>query len=234
MSTLLKFRRTASCLFLLLVLLLYGCARTSIFALPTLTPQRTACAPRPTRVPAPMEIPAAPGGQPTAAPPPTRGPPPPLPTVQPLPTLAQKPDTIEQALDLALAFEIRTGVVWDDPWCLETLRTDPGRIQVQWYPQRGYEGTQVGRSVPNGPTVVISIKGDLIPFSFPGWNGGKMHGITYEFSRDTGLFWGFRSPAKILPDKGNLKPTHPPRTRKPRPLTPTAQTPPPIFTAAPR
>lgn len=169
---------------------------------------------------------------------PTPGSPPPPQTAVPRPTLTVKLDTVENVLNYLLKLETSAGTVWDEPWCLETLYLDPGRIQVKWYPWRGFDGGGYGYDSPNGPTVVISIKGwvSLGGFRGPGWGRGKTNGVTFEFSRDTGDLWGIsggsslKSGAKDLPDAVTIAPTKKPpsltrtpglrrRTETPVPIT---------------
>jgi hypothetical protein len=95
---------------------------------------------------------------------------------------------------------------------METLERDPNRIQVQWYPWRGYDGDQFGYMASNGPTVVISISGQVQPGFILGRGITNTNGLTYEFSRESGQLWGISGEARDLPASATIKPTIPPRT----------------------
>lgn len=209
-----------------MIVLLVGTVAISHFgAIETLgggeTPTRLACAPRPTRTPDPHPTNTRDPHpkSPTIAPSRTPGPPQPPRTGVPPPTLVQKLDTVENALNYLMSIEIRAGTIWDDPWCLETLKYDPERIQVKWYLAPGHdaEGNTFGNT--RGPTVVISIKGwvNLGGLRGPGrFSTDRTNGVTFEFGRDTGELWrtsssvSDKSGAKDLPDQVTIAPTKTP------------------------
>ncbi len=103
------------------------------------------CPPRPTWTAVPVPTFRDTPKPPTPAPMRTSGPPR-IETSAPVPTLVQPLATEEQVLKWVLDRDMR-GAKWDDPWCLETPRLQPGRIIVEWYPSmKAYEGS--------GPTAV--------------------------------------------------------------------------------
>ncbi len=143
----------------LVVVFVSSCATATPNLLPV--PMATAtpgCPPRPTRtvvlVPTFRDTPKPP----TPAPPPTPGPPR-IVTSVPVPTLVQPLATEEQVLKWVLDRDM-VAAEWDDPWCLETPRLQPGRITVQWYPSmKAYDGSSSDVSTYTDPIWVVTIKG---------------------------------------------------------------------------
>jgi hypothetical protein len=129
----------------------------------------------------------------------TPGPPPPTSTYV-VPTLVH-PLTEEEVLGLALEVDMRSAADWDDPWCLETIRLQPGRIVIKWYPNeyvyRGTENTaaKLGLDVSHAnPIWAVTIKGNVrwnvIPFPCMTCTG-KASGITYIIDQKTGSLVGW-------------------------------------------
>ena len=117
--------------------------------------------PRPapaTEVPLPTHI-AAPTPAPTATP----GPAPTL-LVQALPTLPGGPLlTPEQVLGQVLQID-RQMATWELPWSVDTLKSDPSRITIEWFPTRSAESGQAGTYAQEldaaaGPVWRVSIRG---------------------------------------------------------------------------
>ncbi len=144
--------------------------------------------------------------QPTPAPTPTPGEavmswgPTSVPLVEPL-------TTQEQALELALDYD-RISAVWDHPWTLDTLRSEPGRITVELFQSRTEESADAGRNEWFAPEIDadagavwrITIKGDVqvsvLSMSADDVNA-KYDGVTYVFSQRTGnLLTVIRGPKK--------------------------------------
>ncbi len=95
------------------------------------TPVLVGCLPRPTLTPFPTRTPfTLTPAPPTPAPSPTQGPPAPTSTFV-APTLVH-PLTEEEVLKRALDIDTNT-TDWDDPWCIETLHLQPGRITFAWH-----------------------------------------------------------------------------------------------------
>ena len=95
-------------------------------------------APPATDVPLPTRVPA-----PTPAPTATPGPAPTL-LVQALPTLPGGPLlTPEQVLGQVLQID-RQMATWEHPWSVDTLKSDPSRFTIQWFPTRTDESGQAG------------------------------------------------------------------------------------------
>lgn len=163
----------------------------------------TRCPPRPTLTPFPTPTPFTLTPKlPTVAPTKTPGPPAPTSTFV-IPTLVQ-PLTEQEALKLALELDIRGATDWDDPWCLDTLRLQPGRIVIKWYPNEYvYEGTEsaaanLGLDVAHSHSIwVVSIKGNvrlLPPFPCMGCTEPiKAGGVAYIIDQQTGLLKGIRT-----------------------------------------
>ncbi len=89
---------------------------------------------------------------------PTATPGAPRPIVPSWPTL-ERPLTKQEALQKA--FQYDQGNVWQEPWSLDTLVSDPARITVEWYPDQTYDGTRLDEYSYRGPVWVITIKGNV-------------------------------------------------------------------------
>lgn len=148
----------------------------------------SACPPRPTRV-VPSAEPPQTIPRPTPAPPPTAGPP--QPVAAPIyPTLEHPLSSKKQVLRHLLEFD--TGFAeWQDPWCVETLRLDPGRIKFKQYPsEQAYTGVKQPPAYRDlGPIWVVTIKGE-VDYAMPCVTcTGPTHafGLTYTISKNTGV-----------------------------------------------
>jgi len=133
--------------------------------------------------------------QPTPAPTPTPG----EAVISWVPTsvpLGEPRTTQEQALELALDYD-GIAAVWDHPWTLDTLRSEPGRITVELFQSRTEESANAGRNewfapeveVDAGAVWRITIKGDVQVgvFSMSADDvNAKYDGVTYVFSQRTG------------------------------------------------
>lgn len=148
----------------------------------------SACPPRPARV-APSVGPPRTIPRPTPAPPPTAGPPQPVVALI-SPTLEHPLSSKKQVLRQLLEFD--TGFAdWRDPWCVETLRLDPGRIKFKQYPsEQAYTGVKQPPAYRDlGPIWVVTIKGE-VEYSMPCMScTGRPHafGLRYTISRNTGV-----------------------------------------------
>ncbi len=142
------------------------------------------CLPRPTRIPLPastLRLTTV-----TPAPPPTPGPPPRIETPVPDATLIHPLETEEEILKVVLDSDMRTGD-WDDPWCLETPRLEPGRITIAWYPNMtAYDGSG-GFGLYDDPIWVVTIKG-AVWLHMPG-NRLKRGGAVYFVNQKTGKIY---------------------------------------------
>lgn len=138
------------------------------------------CPPRPTWTPPPVPTPFRDTPRPPT-PAPTRTPGPPrFETDVPVPTLIH-PLTEEEVLKMVLEMDMRDNQ-WDDPWCLETLRLQPGRITIRLYPnESAYYGSPAGGG---DPVWVVTIKGEVYLVMI-GWQG-KARGIYYIIDQKTG------------------------------------------------
>lgn len=77
---------------------------------------------------------------------------------QSYPQLAQPLQTKEQVLDQVLYYDSKTAV-WEQPWSLQTLTTEPSRITIEWHSDRSYDGNYYGPGTETGPVWVVTIKG---------------------------------------------------------------------------
>lgn len=146
------------------------------------------CPPRPTRE-FPTEGPPITIPRPTPAPTPTDGPP--QPVVAPVfPTLEHPLTSKKQALRQLLKFDTNFAT-WDEPWCVETLRLEPGRIKVKQYASEyAYSGVKQPPAYgERGPIWVVTIKGQ-VSYSIPCMScTGPTHayGLRYTLYKNTGL-----------------------------------------------
>src|SRR5574341_1123050 len=125
---------------------------------------------------------------PTPAPTRTPGPPAPI-GPRPIPTLAQ-PLTEEGALRKALENDSRIAV-WREPWSLDTVRSEPGRITIRWYPDRTVAGTQYALDeFESGPVWAVTIRGNVRLY---GRQFEEYEGVTFIIAQKTGNFLGWRS-----------------------------------------
>lgn len=153
------------------------------------------CPPRATRTPVVVSTFRDTPQPPTPAPPPTPGPPR-IETPALIPTLVHPLETEEEILRVVLNSDLNSAE-WDDPWCLETPRVQPGRITIQWYPnQTAYDGSS--RPPEYGgqdPIWVVTIKGnvrlDLICMACTG--PIKAAGVAYIVDQKTGMTFGMRT-----------------------------------------
>jgi len=152
---------------------------------------------------------------PTAAPTATPGPAP-TENVEPLPTLAAGPLlTPEQVLGQLLVMERDQAVIWEHPWSLDTLKTDPARIRLQWFPSRTAESGRPGAYGPGldaeaGPVWWVSIRGHvhiemLTLGSLEDMHKAVYDGLTYVIAQDSG--------ALLSEDTGSPVPGAAPLTR---------------------
>ncbi len=139
------------------------------------TPVVVGCLPCPTRTPVSVPTPFTLTPK-TATPAPTQTPGPPAPTSTfVVPTLVH-PLTEEEVLKLVLEIDMRGATDWDDPWCLETLQLQPGRITFS----------------KENSVWIITITGNVsvmligIPFTGP----VKAGGIEYHIDQKTGWLLG--------------------------------------------
>ncbi len=131
--------------------------------------------------------------QPTRAPTPTPG--------KPLPeqirnSVANRPiDTAAEAVAVALEYGSQHAE-WAEPWSIETLQTDPGRIQVREFASRTEESADAGRGESYGPEQEaeaggvwrVTIQGE-VKTVLPGIGvdpNATYERVTYVFSKRTG------------------------------------------------
>jgi hypothetical protein len=131
--------------------------------------------------------------QPTSAPSPTPGDAVPE---QFATSVAFKPiQTAAAAIEMALYYDTQRSV-WKDAWNAETLRTDPGRIQVEEFASRGAESANAGRGEEYSAEVEadaggvwrVTIKGE-VQVAMIGMGvdpNAKYDGVTYVISKRTG------------------------------------------------
>lgn len=125
---------------------------------------------------------------PTPAPTITEGPPPIVDSSSPL---LKHPLSQEDAVIKAFKYDQRIAR-WENSWSLESLRSEPERISIEWHKDRSYDGSEVGEGVANGPIWVVTIKG---PVRLPSWDPtNRVHdGMSYQVSQGTGEIWRFLS-----------------------------------------
>lgn len=133
-------------------------------------------------------------GRPVPTPAPTQTKGPPVEAKSVVVSLA-KPLTREQAFDRVLEYDRRIAV-WKKTWSQETLRIEPNRIQIQWYADRTYDGSEFGPSAERGPLWVITIRGPVhLIYDDP---PNVYHdGISYEIAEQTGNILGFTTGAWV-------------------------------------
>ena len=131
--------------------------------------------------------------RPTSAPTPTPGNA--LPEQFPT-SVAYKPiQTAAAAIEMALYYDTQRSV-WKDAWNAETLRTDPGRIQVEEFESRGAESANARRGEEYSAEVVadaggvwrVTIKGEVqVAMIGIGVDpNARYDGVTYVISNRTG------------------------------------------------
>jgi hypothetical protein len=149
----------------------------------------TRCPPRPTRIPFPTTTPFTETPKPpTPAPPPTPGPPPRIETPVPDATLTHSLETEEEILKVVLDTDMGLAD-WDDPWCLETPRLEPGRITIKWYPNiNAYDGSGGSIYGDEDPRWVVTIKGGVW-LRMPGIGRSKSGGAVYFVNQKTGKIY---------------------------------------------
>jgi hypothetical protein len=122
--------------------------------------------------------------------------PPPAPTPRPdepmivleEPTLVA-PMTRRQALRKILDYDQQGVAKWDTPWSLETLNTDPQRMNVELVTIKELE-PRIGRlpGYEDAPVWVITIRG-VVTLNGPGMRC-KCSGVTYLLFQETGSILG--------------------------------------------
>jgi hypothetical protein len=127
--------------------------------------------------------------KPTPAPSPTPGPPQPI---QPFngPYL-DKPLSMEQAVQKAFNFDQRFAV-WESPWNINTPINQGGRLQVQSFPNRGFDGSTYGPGQEDGPIWLVTIKGK-VKMTGPGGDWRTHGSVSYIIAQTTGHFLGWRA-----------------------------------------
>lgn len=131
--------------------------------------------------------------QPTRAPTPTPGKA--LPE-QMITSVAYKPiETIAEAVEMALYYDIPRST-WKEAWSAETLKTDPGRLQVEEFASRSEESADAGRGenysaqqeADAGGVWRVTIKGEVqIAMLGIGVDpNARYDGVTYVISKRTG------------------------------------------------
>lgn len=144
------------------------------------------CPPRPTRIPPPVATPRL--TPPTPAPTPTPGLPQPVRTAAPDATLSHPLESEQEILTVVLDMDINNAD-WDDPWCLETPRLEPGRISIQWYQSMtSYDGSRSYDSRDEDPFWVVTIRG-AVRLPMPGAGPGKRGGVIYFVNQTTGKIY---------------------------------------------
>ncbi len=130
---------------------------------------------------------------PTPAPPPTPGPPVGI-TPEPIPTLAQ-PLTEEGALRRALEIDSHVAIWRSKPWSIDTPRLEPGRITINWYSDRTYDGSSYAPDAETGPVWVVTIKGNVrLLLVGEGFDPRLIRdGVTYTIAQNTGDLLGVRT-----------------------------------------
>ena len=128
-------------------------------------------------------------GEPPPTPAPTRtaGPPPPVKNFDG--PFLKEPLKKKDAVNIAHEFD-RQHAIWDSPWQAKDLG-EGNRIDVQWYPDRNYDGTHhYGPSAENGPVWVITIKGRV---RLSDMNDNRTYErVTYIIGQNTGHVLGIR------------------------------------------
>ncbi len=96
--------------------------------------------------------------------------------------LLAQPLTKDGAFQRALEID-KQFAIWKEPWTLDTLKSQPNRINIEWYEDRNYDGNEYGPGAERGPVWVIEIKG---PVRLR-WDNDRLHeSITYRIAEKTG------------------------------------------------
>ncbi len=144
------------------------------------------CPPRPTWTPPPVPTPFRDTPRPpTPAPTQTPGPPR-IETPVPDATLVH-PLESEEVLKMVLEMDMHDAQ-WNDPWCLETLRLQPGRITVRLYPNESAYYGSTPASGDEDPVWVVTIRGEVY-LLMPGFHG-KARDLHYIIDQKTGQVLG--------------------------------------------
>ncbi|HZQ05103.1 MAG TPA: hypothetical protein VFD70_00895 [Anaerolineae bacterium] len=126
---------------------------------------------------------------PTPAPPPTVGPPPPIKEFH-SPYLDRAVDK-QEAINIALNYD-KQFAIWNSPWSAKDLNSQAGWIQIQSFPDRGFDGHKYGPGAEVGPVWVITIKGQVQMTGLG--SDGRTHGsVRYIIAQRTGHLLGWRT-----------------------------------------
>lgn len=108
------------------------------------------------------------------------------------PTLAQPLDTEDQALQRALYWDSKVASR-DQVLSATLLRSQPGRVTIEWYADRDYDGSDYGPGAERGPIWVVTINGS-VRVDFPGSRGDVAVGsVTYVIAQRTGDLLGIKT-----------------------------------------
>jgi hypothetical protein len=121
-------------------------------------------------------------------PPPTPGSPQPVLTAAPDATLARPLESEQEILKFVLAVDMNM-THWDDPWCLETPRLEPERINIKWYPNvNAYDGSRSFDKRDDDPIWVVTIKGAVMLYMPGPWLENRT-GVVYFVNQKTGKIY---------------------------------------------
>jgi hypothetical protein len=104
-------------------------------------------------------------------------------------------ETAAEAVEMALYYDIGRSV-WKEAWSAETLKTDPGRVQVKEFASRGAESADAGRGeeysaeqeADAGGVWRVTIRGEVqVAMIGMGVDPNAWYdGVTYVVSKRTG------------------------------------------------
>jgi hypothetical protein len=121
---------------------------------------------------------------PTAAPPPTPGARAPEPQSV-YTTLAQPLDSEDQVLQRALDWDSK----WarrDRPLSVDTLKSEPERVEIKWYADRTFNGSEFGPGAELGPVWVVTIIGPVHIHTIGVQGDPVSASVTYTIAQRTG------------------------------------------------
>lgn len=126
---------------------------------------------------------------PTPAPSPTTGPPVPVKEFDG-PFLEKELD-MEEAAQIAFDYD-QKNAVWNKPWNVKGINKKNGRIKVESFSDRSFDGSDYGPGVENGPVWVITIKGKVTMTGLG--SDSRTHGsVSYIIAKRTGHLLGWRT-----------------------------------------
>lgn len=102
-----------------------------------------------------------------------------------------EPLTKEEAVQKAFEYD-KKWAIWDKPWSVTFPLEKNGRVTVESYQTREYNGSKFGPSQEKGPVWVVTITGGKVKMIREKFQ--MTHGsVSYTFAKNTGHFLGYHA-----------------------------------------